>query len=99
MPMTDPKRPGRLSCNELGSGQPALEEGFTAKVSAYLDGELYGQDLAQFEALLKADEALALEVAGMRRIGQQLTKLGADILAEPIPDALLETLTRLEDQG
>jgi anti-sigma factor RsiW len=99
MPMTDPKRPGRPKSNELGSGQLTLEEGLTGKVSAYLDGELHGPDLAQFEALLKTDEALALEVAGMRRIGRQLTKLGADILAEPIPDALLDTLTRLGDQG
>jgi anti-sigma factor RsiW len=89
MPMSEPE----------WHGQGTLDEGLTAKVSAYLDGELHGPELAQFEALLQADRALALEVAGMRRIGRHLAKLGADVLEEPIPEALLETLSRLEDHG
>jgi anti-sigma factor RsiW len=96
MPMTHLKRLGRPRRAELGGEQLIQDEGLAAKVSAYLDGELAGDDLVQFEALLQSDKALALEIAGMRRIGRQLTKLGADILAEPIPDALLDTLGQLE---
>ncbi len=97
MPITDLKRPNGPRRAELG-GQLAQDEGLAAKVSAYLDGELAGEDLARFEAHLHSDHVLSLEIAGMRRIGRQLTKLGADILAEPIPEALLETLVRLKGE-
>ncbi len=60
--------------------------------SAYLDGELTGSDLEEVEALLRGNEALAREVDEMRWIELQLTSLGSDILAEPIPDSLLEAL-------
>ncbi len=65
-------------------------------VSAYLDGELTGKDLVEFEKLLQSDQALSREIAEMRRIDRQLTGLGADILIEPIPEALLEPLARAE---
>lgn len=74
----------------------ARDEGLAATVSAYLDGELTGEDLVEFETLLRNDDALSREIAEMRRIDRQLTELGAEILDEPIPDALLEALTRLE---
>ncbi len=64
-------------------------------VSAYLDGELAGEELAQFESLMQSNEALSREVAEMRRIDRQLTQLGEDILSEPIPDALLRALSQL----
>jgi anti-sigma factor RsiW len=98
MPITDSKRPGAPRRAELGRGRLAQDEDLAVKASAYLDGELAGEDLARFEALLLSDEALSLEVAGMQRIGQQLTRLGAGMLNEPIPGALLEPLARLKSE-
>ncbi len=82
----------------MGRARVAQDERLAATVSAYLDGELSGEDLAEFETLLQSDEALSREIAEMQRIDRQLNGLGADILAEPIPEALLEALARLESQ-
>jgi len=65
-------------------------------VSAYLDGELLGEELAAFEALLKDNPTLASEVAEMRQIEEQLAKIGTDILAEPVPEALLQAIAEFE---
>jgi anti-sigma factor RsiW len=73
----------------------AQDEELAAAVSAYLDGELAGQALADFEALLQANEALSREVTEMRTIDRWLTDIGADILSEPVPEALLAPLSRL----
>jgi anti-sigma factor RsiW len=54
-----------------------------------------GQALADFETLLNANEALFREVAEMRRINHWLADIGADILSEPVPEALLAPLSRL----
>ena len=97
MPMTEKIKP----CAE--SAKPEMpevmqDERIAAMVSAYLDGELSGSDLAHFEALLQNNEALSREVAEMRRIDRQLTKLGADILNEPIPSSILQALSKLQAQ-
>ena len=94
--MTDKNKPCRPGSTELKGGRVAHDEGLAATVSAYLDGELTGEDLVEFEMLLLADASLSREIAEMRRIDRQLTGLGTDILAEPIPEALLEPLARLE---
>jgi anti-sigma factor RsiW len=99
MPMTDQNKPGRPTSADLAGARVAQDEGLAAMVSAYLDGELSGEDLAEFEALLQTDEALSREIVEMRRINRQLSGLGADILAEPIPDILLEPLARLETRA
>ncbi|MBT3069324.1 hypothetical protein KKP04_00365 [Rhodomicrobium sp. Az07] len=65
-------------------------------VSAYLDGELLGDELASFEALLKANPALASEVAEMRQIEKQLAQIGSDILAEPVPEALTRAIAEFQ---
>ena len=96
--MTDQNK---LSCSpstQLGGAQVARDERLASAVSAYLDGELTGDELVEFETLLRNDEALSREIAAMRRIDQQLTGLGADVLDEPIPEALLEALARLENE-
>ncbi len=82
----------------MGGAQVARDEGSASAVSAYLDGELTGDELVEFETLLRNDEALSREIAAMRRIDQQLTGLGADVLDEPIPEALLVALARLENE-
>lgn len=96
MPMTDKNRTGDPRSADSLQCRAARDEGLAATVSAYLDGELTGEDLVEFETLLRNDDALSREIAEMRRIDRQLTELGAEILDEPIPDALLEALTRLE---
>ena len=94
--MTDQSKDGCSMSAEPTGARVVQDEGLASAISAYLDGELAGEELLKFEALLRNDEALSREVAGMRRIGRQLTTLGADILDEPIPDAMLEALARLE---
>ncbi len=71
------------------------DEQLAAAVSAYLDGELEGAALAEFEKLLLENKELAHEVEDIRRIDRQLSGIGADILSEPVPDSLLEPLSRL----
>ena len=96
MPITDKNKPGASKSEDSGTAQVTQDEDLADTVSAYLDGELSRADLEEFEILLRNDEALSRDVAEMRRIGGQLTELGADILAEPIPDALLQALDQLE---
>jgi|SRR5208337_1865457 len=93
MPITEKTRPEGPKNTGSAASLVSQDEQLAATVSAYLDGELTGQDLAEFEILLRGNEALSREVAEMRRIDHQLTGIGADILAEPIPDALLEALS------
>ncbi len=71
------------------------DEGLAAAVSAYLDGELMGKELEDFETRLQKDPALAREVQEMRNIESQLMELGADILSEPVPEAMIEALSRI----
>ena len=70
-------------------------ERLAAMVSAYLDGELEGRDLEEFESLLKSDSAFAREVQDMRDIELRLMEMGADILSEPLPEAMLEALSKI----
>jgi anti-sigma factor RsiW len=71
------------------------DERLAAIVSAYLDGELEGKDLEEFESLLQRDPMLAREVQEMRSIESRLMEMGADILAEPVPEAMLEALSKI----
>ena len=96
MRITDKTIIGAATNLDSGASLVSQDEALAGRVSAYLDGELSGRDLMDFETLLKNDEALSREIAEMRRIDRQLTEIGADILAEPIPDALLEALSQLE---
>jgi anti-sigma factor RsiW len=95
MPKIEKTQTGVQKLREPGTSLLAQDEELAATVSAYLDGELAGQALADFEALLHANEALSREVAAMQRIESWLTDIGADILSEPVPEALLAPLSRL----
>src|SRR6516165_8183443 len=95
MPKIEKTQTGVQKCGEPEISLLAQDEELAAAVSAYLDGELTGQALADFEALMQANEALTREVAEMRRINRWLTDIGADILSEPVPEALLAPLSRL----
>ncbi len=96
MRITDKTKQGAAANSDTGASQVSRDEALAGKVSAYLDGELSGRDLMDFETLLKNDAALSREIAEMARIDRQLTQMGADILTEPIPDALLEALSQLK---
>ncbi len=96
MPITDKTEPGISESMESGTAQVSHNEELAATVSAYLDGELSARDHVEFETLLRNDRVLSRDVAEMQRIDRQLTELGADILAEPIPDALLQALEQLK---
>jgi anti-sigma factor RsiW len=94
MPKTETTSSGETD-RGCESAEALQDERIAAMVSAYLDGELPGSDLEQFKALLRDNEAFSREVAEMRRIDRQLTELGADILAEPIPASMLQALSKL----
>ena len=96
--MTNQNKPSFRLCAKAGGARVTQDEGLAAVVSSYLDGELTGEELVEFETLLRNNDALSREIAEMRRIDWQLTGLGADILDEPIPEALLEALAQLEDE-
>ena len=72
------------------------DERLAAMLSAYLDGELEGKDLDEFESLLESNPALAREVHDMRNIELRLMEMGADILSEPLPEAMLEALSKID---
>jgi anti-sigma factor RsiW len=95
MPMTEKIKTSASGAARVESPEVLQDERIAAMVSAYLDGELEGDELSIFKMLLQDNEALSREVDEMRRIDRELTELGADILSEPIPDALLDALARL----
>ena len=95
MPMTDQKMLGDPTGANPKQAGILKDERLAAMVSAYLDGELEGEDLAEFESLLKSDAAIAREVQEMRSIESRLMEMGADILAEPLPEAMLEALSKI----
>jgi anti-sigma factor RsiW len=78
-----------------GKVTPLLQdERLLAMLSAYLDGGLEGEELTEFERLLRENKGLAREVENMRWIENQLKCLAGDVLDEPIPESLLNTLRR-----
>ncbi len=79
----------------LSASLRSQAERLSARVSAYLDGQMTGKDRAAFEAMLHSDEGLLQEVAELRQIGVELREMGADILAEPVPEFLLEAGSHL----
>ena len=95
MPMTEKTQSGASKQTVSAAPDIAHDEQLAAVVSAYLDGELTGEDLEEFETLLRNNEALAREVAEMRRLDHELGEIGAEILSEPVPDNLLELLSGL----
>ena len=96
MPMTDQKVLGNQRWVETKQAELLKNERLAAVISAYLDGELEGKDLEEFESLLKSDPALAREVQEMRAIELRLMEMGADILSEPVPDAMLDALSKID---
>ena len=96
MPMTDQKVLGNQRWVETKQAELLKDERLAAVISAYLDGELEGKDLEEFESLLKSDPALAREVQEMRAIELRLMEMGTDILSEPVPEAMLEALSKID---
>ena len=92
MPITEKNSPKDIQC--LADARALNDEQLAALISSYLDGELTRSEVEEFESLMREDDSLAREVQQLRKIGFQLTEIGTDILSEPIPDALLEALTR-----
>jgi anti-sigma factor RsiW len=92
--MTGKNSSGEL--NGVPSMDPAIpkDDWLVAAISAYLDGELSGSELAEFEAVLKNSDSLAREVEELRLLQLQLTEMAADILLEPVPEHLLAALSR-----
>jgi anti-sigma factor RsiW len=70
------------------------DERLAGMLSAYLDGALTGAELEEFKLLLNADGSLEREIENMRRVEEELKLLGAEILDEPIPPALLDAVRR-----
>jgi anti-sigma factor RsiW len=96
MPMTDQKVLGNQRWVETKQAELLKDERLAAVISAYLDGELKGKDLEEFGSLLKSNTALAREVQEMRVIELRLMEMGADILSEPVPELMLEALSKID---
>ena len=96
MPMTDQKVLGDQRGVKTKQIEFLKDERLAAAISAYLDGELEGKDLEEFESLLKSNPAIAREVQDMRAIELRLMEMGAGILSEPVPDAMLQALSKID---
>ncbi len=96
MPTTEQKVLDDSSGGNCKRADILRDERLAGLVSAYLDGELEGTELERFESLLKSDGALAREVREMRNIELRLLEMGADILSEPVPEAMLEALSKID---
>jgi anti-sigma factor RsiW len=96
MPMTEHKMLGDPSGGNIKRAEILKDERLAGLLSAYIDGELEGSELEEFESLLKSDAALAREVQEMRSIELRLMDMGSDILSEPVPEAMLEALSKIE---
>jgi anti-sigma factor RsiW len=94
MPMTKQRQLGEPAGGNRG--EILRDDRLADAVSAYMDGQLSGEDLETFKALLASNGSLAREVQDMRDIESQLMDMGSDILSEPVPEALLEAFKRLE---
>jgi anti-sigma factor RsiW len=94
MPMTKQRQLGEPAGGNRG--EILRDDRLADTVSAYIDGQLSGEDLEKFKALLESNSSLAREVQDMRDIELQLMDMGTDILSEPVPEALLEAFKRLE---
>ncbi len=96
MPMTEQKKLGDPSGLNARQSEILKDDALASTVSAYLDGELQGEALEEFERLLKNNAALAREVQDMRNIELRLMEMGADILSEPVPEAMLEAFSKID---
>ena len=91
--MTEQKKLSGPSPAGTNRADILMDDQLAAAVSSYLDGQLMGEELERFEALLRNNSSLAREVREMRNIELQLMEMGSDILSEPVPDALIEALS------
>jgi hypothetical protein len=89
MPMTEEAGPTSKIAHLL------KDDRLAGMISNYLDGELHGIELEELETLLRRNESLVYQIGEMRLIERQLGRIGADILSEPIPEEMLEILSRL----
>ncbi len=94
MPMSEKNEAGEPLDRGLQMSDLPEDERLTDMLTAYIDGSLEGANLEEFEQLLKNNGALAREVESMRGVEQQLKLLGAEVLEEPIPEALLAAVRR-----
>lgn len=70
------------------------DEEMAEDLAAYIDGSLEGPALERLQAMLDANAALAREVEELKRMDDALKSLGAEIMDEPIPGKLLDTLRK-----
>ncbi|MCB1745372.1 MAG: anti-sigma factor [Gammaproteobacteria bacterium] len=70
----------------------SMEDDAELLASAYVDGELSGEQLAAFEAGLSSSDELRAMVEDYRRINQGLRHLHAELLSAPAPSQHLELL-------
>jgi len=77
------------------SAEPLGANAHKCESSAYFDWEPQGAGLGAVGSLLPKNLELRREVDCIRRLGEQLNELGADILSEPVPEFLLDAVRRL----
>ena len=57
-------------------------------LSDYVDGRLSAEERAELEKLAAGDETVARELAALSNLNEQIGKIGAEILDEPVPERL-----------
>jgi|SRR5258706_10696298 hypothetical protein len=95
MPMTEKDQPGEEAGPTSKVAQLLRDDRLAGMISNYIDGELHGIELEELETLLRRNESLVHQIGEMRLIERQLGRIGTDILSEPIPEEMLEILSRL----
>jgi negative regulator of sigma E activity len=68
-------------------------------LSAYLDGELSGDDLKRVEQALTTDTAAKKRFAQLRRSDEMVNTVAASIDDEPLPDAIAQLLGPSKEAG
>ncbi len=94
MPMSEKNEAGETLDHGMLLSDLLGDERLRDMLSAFIDDRLEGAELEEFQQLLNDNETLAREVKSMRGVEEQLKLLGAEVLDEPIPEALLEAVRR-----
>jgi anti-sigma factor RsiW len=88
---------GRLFRVKEGAGLSSTRAIRPDDLQDYIEGRLDEARLRAVRAYLERNPEQAAEVEALRKQAEQLRRLGAEIVEEPIPHKFLEILQRLKN--